>query len=65
VNLGKEVEHEQESFLAALKNGEVIAYPTEAVFGLGCDPDNEQAVQHLLALKNRSVDKGLILVART
>lgn len=46
-----------------IKAGEVIAYPTEAVFGLGCDPLNEEAVLNLLALKNRSVNKGLILVA--
>ncbi len=46
-----------------LKNGEVIAYPTEAVFGLGCDPDCESAVLKLLQLKQRSVDKGLILIA--
>ena len=43
--------------------GEVIAYPTEAVYGLGCDPLNEAAVLNLLALKKRSVDKGLILIA--
>ncbi|WP_139308861.1 L-threonylcarbamoyladenylate synthase type 1 TsaC [Pantoea sp. 1.19] len=41
----------------------VIAYPTEAVFGLGCDPDSEQAVHQLLALKQRPVEKGLILIA--
>ncbi|MWN91186.1 L-threonylcarbamoyladenylate synthase type 1 TsaC [Gilliamella sp. Pra-s65] len=46
-----------------LKNGEVIAYPTEAVFGLGCDPDCELAILKLLQLKHRSVDKGLILIA--
>jgi L-threonylcarbamoyladenylate synthase len=46
-----------------LKAGEVIAYPTEAVYGLGCDPANEQAVRHLLALKQRSPDAGLILIA--
>jgi L-threonylcarbamoyladenylate synthase len=46
----------------ALKNGQVIAYPTEAVYGLGCDPFNQQAVTQLLALKQRAVDKGLILV---
>ena len=40
-----------------------IAYPTEAVFGLGCDPDNEQAVLKILELKNRAINKGLILVA--
>jgi L-threonylcarbamoyladenylate synthase len=49
----------------ALQQGELIAYPTEAVFGLGCDPDNEDAVQQLLALKKRPVEKGLILVANT
>lgn len=46
-----------------MKKGEVIAYPTEAVWGLGCDPFNQQAVKDLLKLKNRPVDKGLILVA--
>lgn len=46
-----------------IKAGNVIAYPTEAVFGLGCDPLNEEAVLNLLALKKRSVDKGLILIA--
>ncbi len=46
-----------------LKAGKVIAYPTEGVWGLGCDPFYEQAVMKLLALKNRAVDKGLILLA--
>lgn len=49
--------------VAALQQGQVIAYPTEAVYGLGCDPFNEQAVQSLLQLKQRSVNKGLILIA--
>lgn len=46
-----------------LRNGGVIAYPTEAVWGLGCDPRDERAVLRLLALKQREVDKGLILIA--
>ncbi len=46
-----------------IRAGAVIAYPTEAVWGLGCDPWNEEAVERLLAIKNRSVVKGLILVA--
>ena len=41
----------------------MIAYPTEAVWGLGCDPRNEQAVLRLLAIKQRGVEKGLILIA--
>ena len=43
--------------------GGLIAYPTEAVYGLGCDPLNGDAVMRLLALKGRPVEKGLILVA--
>ncbi len=49
--------------LNALKNGEVIAYPTEGVFGVGCDPDNAEAIKKLLELKQRPVEKGLILIA--
>jgi L-threonylcarbamoyladenylate synthase len=49
--------------IAVLKQGGIIAYPTEAVFGLGCDPFNESAVLRILNIKNRSVDKGLILIA--
>nr|WP_083791939.1 L-threonylcarbamoyladenylate synthase type 1 TsaC [Erwinia sp. Ejp617] len=46
-----------------LAQSHVIAYPTEAVFGLGCDPDSEEAVMRLLVLKQRPVKKGLILIA--
>ncbi len=51
--------------IGKLRQGGVIAYPTEAVWGLGCDPFNEVATDRLLALKNRDVSKGLILVAST
>ena len=51
------------SAAAALHRGGVIAYPTEAVWGLGCDPMNEAAVLRLLAIKQRDVAKGLILIA--
>mgnify|MGYP000182744605 FL=1 len=49
--------------LETFQQGGIVAYPTEAVFGLGCDPDNEQAIEKLLSIKSRSVDKGLILLA--
>lgn len=56
----------KETFSAArdalLEHG-VIAYPTEGVFGLGCAPYDEVAVRKVLALKQREVDKGLILIA--
>lgn len=43
--------------------GGIVAYPTEAVYGLGCDPRDWVAVRRLLALKARPEGKGLILIA--
>lgn len=43
--------------------GGVVAYPTEAVWGLGCDPANPEAIRRLLSIKHRPPEKGLILVA--
>jgi len=47
----------------ALRRGGIVAYPTEAVFGLGCDPLDGHALERLLALKARPAAKGLILIA--
>lgn len=49
--------------VAALHDGGVVAYPTEAVWGLGADPWNQDACLRLLALKQRPWQKGVILVA--
>jgi len=46
-----------------LASGGVIAYPTETVYGLGCDPFNGNAVLRLIDLKKRNINQGLILVA--
>lgn len=47
----------------ALKAGETVAYPTESVWGLGCDPANRKAMERLVALKQRPLEKGVILIA--
>ena len=46
-----------------LRTGGVIAYPTEAVYGLGCDPWDRAAVERILEIKARAPSKGLILIA--
>ncbi len=46
-----------------IRAGGVVAYPTEAVFGFGCDPLDRDAVMRVLALKERSVFEGLLLIA--
>ena len=54
---------QKKKFVECLQQGGLVAYPTEAVFGLGCDQLNANAVNNLLALKNRPQHKGLILIA--
>lgn len=49
--------------IRTLNEGGVIAYPTEAVYGLGCDPLDLDAVLRLLEIKGRAIEKGLILIA--
>jgi len=46
-----------------LLQGGVLAYPTEAIYGLGCLPQYTPAIERLLQIKGRDADKGLILIA--
>ncbi len=48
--------------LTILNQGKILAYPTEAVYGLGCCPFDQKAVGHLASLKGRSLDQGFILL---
>jgi L-threonylcarbamoyladenylate synthase len=52
-----------EQAAACLHAGGIVAYPTEGVWGLGCNPRDQIAVSRLLAIKQRPLDKGLILIA--
>ena len=46
-----------------IKSGGVIAYPTDTIYGLGCDPYNPHAVELLNTIKQRPLDKQFILLA--
>ncbi|HEX5352579.1 MAG TPA: Sua5/YciO/YrdC/YwlC family protein [Rhodanobacteraceae bacterium] len=48
---------------ALLRNGGVLAYPTEGVYGLGCDPDDRAAFERIFAMKHRPPDQGVLLIA--
>jgi L-threonylcarbamoyladenylate synthase len=48
---------------ALLRAGGVLAYPTEAVYGLGCDPDNHAAFARIFAMKRRPPEQGVLLIA--
>lgn len=47
-----------------IKNGGLIAYPTETVYGLGADPHNTEAIRKIFTAKGRAEDKGIILLIR-
>ena len=49
--------------LRSLRAGGVVAYPTEAVYGLGCDPYNRNAFDRLFAIKRRPPTQGVLLIA--
>ncbi len=48
--------------LEVLKNGGTILYPTDTVWGLGCDATNEDAVDKINKIKGRAADKSLIVL---
>ena len=59
----KKLKQPVDQAVTVLREGGVIAYATEAVYGLGCDPQQLNAVERILQLKQRDKSKGLILVA--
>ncbi len=55
---------EIERIIRILEGGGVIAYPTEAVYGLGCRADDQAAVERICALKHRALEQGVIVLIR-
>ncbi len=54
-----------EQCLATLQSGGLILYPTDTIWGLGCDATNSTAVQRLIQLKGKAPRKGLIVILAT
>lgn len=54
---------EADAAAGLLHAGGVLSYPTEAVFGLGCDPHDQAAFERLFALKQRPATQGVLLIA--
>ena len=57
------ISNKPEDLTDVIQQGGIVAYPTEAVFGLGCIASNEESIENILRIKKRSADKGLILIA--
>ena len=54
---------EVETALNALRNGQIILYPTDTIWGLGCDATNEKAIKRIYEIKQRDDSKSLIILA--
>ena len=48
--------------IASLKSGGVILYPSDTIWGLGCDARMDASIEKIFAIKNRPENKGLILL---
>ncbi|MBP7699211.1 MAG: threonylcarbamoyl-AMP synthase [Saprospiraceae bacterium] len=48
--------------LSVLESGGVILYPTDTIWGIGCDATNPEAVEKIYTIKHRPADKGLIVM---
>lgn len=48
-----------------LRNGDTLLYPTDTIWGLGCDATNEAAVEKVMVLKNRPENKSLIALVHS
>ena len=51
-----------EECISVLRNGGIILYPTDTIWGIGCDATNEKAVERIFQLKNRPDQKALIVL---
>lgn len=61
-NKMQDIHQEIQNAVQVLKEGGVILYPTDTVWGLGCDASNEQAVQRIYEIKQREASKSMIIL---
>ena len=57
-----DIQKETQNALEVIKNGGIILYPTDTVWGIGCDASNEEAVKKIFALKQREESKSMIVL---
>src|SRR5690349_17541526 len=56
------IEEEIKRALDVLRSGGIILYPTDTIWGIGCDATNEEAVKKIYALKKREDSKSMIIL---
>ncbi|HKK09948.1 MAG TPA: Sua5/YciO/YrdC/YwlC family protein, partial [Bacteroidales bacterium] len=61
----EKLQTEIENAAKVIKKGGVILYPTDTIWGLGCDATNAKAVKKIFLIKRRAVSKSLIILAES
>jgi len=57
-----QLKNDIENCLAVLQTGGIILYPTDTIWGIGCDATNEEAVKNIIKLKERGEEKSMIIL---
>lgn len=57
-----QIDDDIQEALRVLKNGGTILYPTDTVWGIGCDATNEEAVKKIFRIKKRNEEKSMIIL---
>ncbi len=60
--VNQHIKEEIENAIKVIKDGGVILYPTDTIWGLGCDPNNDKAIKKILQIKRRTETKSLIIL---
>lgn len=60
--MNEDLKYEIDAAVKALKDGDIILYPTDTVWGLGCDATNGNAIQRIFDLKQRDDSKSVIVL---
>jgi len=61
----EDIQKEVHNAFEVIKNGGIILYPTDTVWGLGCDANNPEAVKKIYALKRRAESKSMIVLVHS
>jgi len=56
------IENEIKNAAGVIRSGGIILYPTDTIWGIGCDPGNEKAIRRILEIKKRTEAKSLIIL---
>lgn len=60
--MNQDINQEVHNAFEAIKNGGIILYPTDTVWGIGCDATNPEAIAKIYALKQREESKSMIVL---